>query len=65
MLHLGGKKSSTTTTKQKKKKETKPTAKKNFHGEGGEKGKRGESGEIVQNALVLVVFEAHCSTDKG
>lgn len=73
MLRLG--KTNTTkpkTNEKKKKKKRTPTREKNLffffsHGEGREKekGEEKESGEIVQNALVLVVFEGHCSTDKG
>lgn len=73
MLRLG--KTNTTKPKtngKKKKKKNTNKGKKPFffffsHGEGREKekGEEKESGEIVQNALVLVVFEGHCSTDKG
>lgn len=72
MLRLG--KTNTTkpkTNEKKKKKKNTNKGKKPFfffsHGEGREKekGEEKESGEIVQNALVLVVFEGHCSTDKG
>lgn len=73
MLRLG--KTNTTklkTNEKKKKKNTNKGKKKKHlfffsHGEGREKekGEEKESGEIVQNALVLVVFEGHCSTDKG
>lgn len=73
MLHLGKKPLKSTTNKQNPKKtkkkgggENKNTQQqKSFHREGGGKEKGGESREIVQNAIVLVVFEVHCSTDKG
>lgn len=71
MLRLGKTNTTKLKTNEKKKKRT-PTREKNLffffsHGEGREKekGEEKESGEIVQNALVLVVFEGHCSTDKG
>lgn len=71
MLRLGKTNTTKLKTNEKKKKRT-PTREKNLffffsHGEGREKekGEEKESGEIVQNALVLVVFKGHCSTDKG
>lgn len=72
MLRLGKTNTTKPKTNEKKKKKITPTREKNLffffsHGEGREKekGEEKESGEIVQNALVLVVFEGHCSTDKG
>lgn len=72
MLRLGKTNTTKPKTNEKKKKKRTPTREKNLffffsHGEGREKekGEEKESGEIVQNALVLVVFEGHCSTDKG
>lgn len=72
MLRLGKTNTTKPKTNGKKKKKRTPTREKNLffffsHGEGREKekGEEKESGEIVQNALVLVVFEGHCSTDKG
>lgn len=70
MLRLGKTNTTKPKTNRKKKKNTNKGKKTFFffsHGEGREKekGEEKESGEIVQNALVLVVFEGHCSTDKG
>lgn len=70
MLRLGKTNTTKPKTNRKKKKNTNKGKKPFFffsHGEGREKekGEEKESGEIVQNALVLVVFEGHCSTDKG